>query len=351
MKGYKNAITVGLMFLFILFPCHVAVSGAPPASPTGLTAIAGNGEASLTWNAVSGATGYILCRATVSGGPYGFVAETQGTGHSNRGLANGSKYYYVVIALNADGQSAYSAEVSVTPKDTVLPAPTGMSAIPGNGEVSVSWAPVGSAVSYNVYRATARGGPYALLSSPSGPSFTDRGLTNGTPYFYVVQTLKSTAGAYSDEVSATPSTFLPVAPVMGTTALAGNGEASITWGAVSGAASYALYRGAAAGGFYSFVAETKGTGYTNRGLANGSKYCYVVTALNAAGQSAYSAEVSVTPNDIVFLPAPTGISAIPGNGEVSLVWSPVTSAVSYNVYRATARGGPYARLASAPGPS
>ena len=78
----------------------------------------------------------------------------------------------------------------------------------------LSWNPVTSAVSYNIYRATSRGGPLYIVISCKllGPSFTDRGLTNGTQYFYVSQTMSTNAGAYSDEVSATPSAFLPAAP-------------------------------------------------------------------------------------------------------------------------------------------
>jgi hypothetical protein len=37
--------------------------------------------------------------------------------------------------------------------------------------------------------------------------------------------------------------------------------------------------------------------------------------------------------------APTGVRATAGNGQVSLTWSPVANAASYNVYRGTASGG------------
>ena len=351
-QRYLQAISALVTFLLIVFVFSTHAIGQVPESPSGLAAIEGYSEASLTWAAVSGATSYALYRGTTSNGPFSFVAQPRGTGFTNRGLSNGSTYYYVVTALNADGQSGYSAAVNATPLSDVLAAPTGVRTIQGNTEVSVVWNPVTSAVSYNVYRATSRGGPYALLSPAApGPSFTDKGLTNGTPYFYVVQTKSTKVGAYSDEVDVIPSGSLPISPVMGSTAVAGNGEASLTWDAVSGAASYALYRGTERGGPYSFLAETQGTGYTSRGLSNGSPYYYIVTALNANGQSAYSALAAVTPQ-AEMLPAPAGVKAISGNGEASIIWNPVTSAVSYNVFRATSRGGPYTVLSPpAPGPS
>src|SRR5258708_6695420 len=39
----------------------------PPSAPTGLSALSGNGQVTIAWNVVAGATSYNLYRATVSG--------------------------------------------------------------------------------------------------------------------------------------------------------------------------------------------------------------------------------------------------------------------------------------------
>ena len=44
--------------------------------------------------------------------------------------------------------------------------------------------------------------------------------------------------------------------------------------------------------------------------------------------------------------APSGLSAKAGKGQVSLNWSAVSGAISYNVMRSGTSGGPYARIAS-----
>ncbi len=94
----------------------VTPAGSPPSAPTGLTATAGNGQVSLTWNASAGATSYTVKRATVSGGPYGTIAgNLTTTAHTDTGLANGTTYYYVVSAVNAYGESANSGETIATP--------------------------------------------------------------------------------------------------------------------------------------------------------------------------------------------------------------------------------------------
>jgi endo-1,4-beta-xylanase len=95
----------------------------PPPAPTGLTATAGNGQVMLSWNAASGATGYIMKRSTTSGGPYTVIANNlTATSFTNTGLSNGTTYFYVASAVNAGGESANSAQVSATPQG---PPPTG----------------------------------------------------------------------------------------------------------------------------------------------------------------------------------------------------------------------------------
>jgi endo-1,4-beta-xylanase len=99
----------------------------PPPAPTGLTATAGNGQVALSWNAASGATGYILRRSTTSGGPYTAIANNlTATSFTNSGLSNGTTYFYVASAFNANGESPNSAQVSATPQGAQQPPPTGV---------------------------------------------------------------------------------------------------------------------------------------------------------------------------------------------------------------------------------
>src|SRR5207249_6790473 len=77
----------------------------------------------------------------------------------------------------------------------------------------------------------------------------------------------------------------------------------------------------------------------NPSLTSGPTCSHPITALNAAGESGNSAEVSATRQ---APPAPpTGLTATPGNAQVALSWTASTGATSYNVKRATVSGGPY----------
>jgi fibronectin type 3 domain-containing protein len=181
-----------------------------PAAPTGLTAVAGNAQAILTWTAAAGATGHTVKFATTSGGPYQTIASGLATSLTHAGLVNGTTYYYVVTATNTAGESANSSEVSATPAAPVAPeppaaAPTGLNAVAGNAQVSLTWTAVEGATGHTVKFATTSGGPYQTIATGLTASFTHAGLVNGTTYYYVV-TASNSGGesANSTQVSATP---------------------------------------------------------------------------------------------------------------------------------------------------
>jgi fibronectin type 3 domain-containing protein len=90
------------------------ISAAPPVTPTGLSATAGNTLVSLNWNDVSLATGYKVYRYIGAGTPTE-IADVGVSNYINIGLTNGPTYTFKVTAYNANGESAQSAGVNATP--------------------------------------------------------------------------------------------------------------------------------------------------------------------------------------------------------------------------------------------
>ncbi|MBP2633328.1 MAG: hypothetical protein H6Q70_3956 [Firmicutes bacterium] len=91
---------------------------APIVAPTNLTATAGDSQVTLLWTAVEGATSYIVKRSITSGGTYETIASgVTDTSYVDTSVTNGTTYYYVVVAVNADGESKNSNEASATPVD------------------------------------------------------------------------------------------------------------------------------------------------------------------------------------------------------------------------------------------
>jgi PKD repeat protein len=101
------------------------IAGTPPGAPTGLTATAGNGQASLSWTAPASnggvaITSYRVYRGTASGGET--LLTTGGCSNlgvvlscTDTGLANGTTYYYKVSAVNSIGEGPQSNEASAKP--------------------------------------------------------------------------------------------------------------------------------------------------------------------------------------------------------------------------------------------
>ncbi len=103
----------------LLWSASYAPVPVPPTTPTGLVAVAGAGAAHLFWTGAPGNT-YTVKRGTTSGGPYDVVASgVAAPSHTDPGLTNGTTYYYVVSAVNAQGESGRSNEASTSPQARV----------------------------------------------------------------------------------------------------------------------------------------------------------------------------------------------------------------------------------------
>ena len=179
---------------------------APPAVPGGLVATAGTGaEVDLSWTAVSGATNYVLLRATAAGGPYTQVVTTDGTSYADKTVVTGTAYFFVARASAGAEQSASSAEVSVHTSGTAPPpAPTGLSAISTSTEVALSWNASTGATGYSVLRSGTSGGPYKSVATAGTTSYTDK-VAVGTYFYVVTATSGSATSEHSSQVEATVS--------------------------------------------------------------------------------------------------------------------------------------------------
>jgi len=88
-----------------------------PGAPTNVAATAGDGRVRLTWDPVPGATGYNVYRSTAVGSEGSLIASVTGSEYAYDaiGLTNGTTYYFVVKATNADGEGRASIQASAQP--------------------------------------------------------------------------------------------------------------------------------------------------------------------------------------------------------------------------------------------
>jgi outer membrane protein assembly factor BamB len=178
------------------------------------------------------------------------------------------------------------------------PAPAGLRATSGVASVQLEWTGAAGATSYNVYMGSQAGAEAStpLLTGVTGTSASiTSGLRPGNAYFFTVKTVGTLGlSAASNEVSATPATAAPPANLTATPSVDG---VTLSWTASTGATSYAVYMGTAAGGESATAAASglTGTSTTVTGLTPGTTYYFVAKSFVAGVASAGSNEVSATP--------------------------------------------------------
>jgi hypothetical protein len=188
-----------------------------PNPPTNVSAVAGSGEATVSWTAPAFDGGKPVTGYTVTAAPEGATCNATGaqTQCVVTGLTNGTSYDFTVRAINEEGTSAPSqASAPVTP--AAAPgspgAPTIISSTPGNARVTLSWAaPADSGASaitgYVV--TTSPGGAFCAPANPETTECAVTGLTNGQSYTFRVQAVNA---AGPGDPSAATSPLTPNAP-------------------------------------------------------------------------------------------------------------------------------------------
>jgi fibronectin type 3 domain-containing protein len=290
----------------------------------------------LAWQAVSDATGYKVYKGLLADAVNEYVATTASTAYTVTGLPANTLYYFAVSAVNEEEESPQSATVSATTAPSIPSTPEGMSALmTTNGNVTVTWDAVPSASSYKLFRSlNASGGFNEKAADLVETTYTDTNLLEGTTYYYKISAVNIAGeSSQSDAVSITYAA--PAAPASVNASLSG-ATVSVSWSAVPNASSYKVYRSEGYANYYTEIGTPELPSFTDNPPAAGN-WSYKVSAVNHLGTSAQSSS-----SDPVTLTAPTpgGVSATASvlNKSITVSWTAVSIASSYNIYRSTNSG-------------
>ena len=260
-----------------------------PGSPTISTAVGGIGQVTVTWGAVSGATSYNLYWAqgmsvsTASGTKASPVTSPQVIS----GLANGTTYAFIVTAVDSYGESAPSPVITAT---TFAQASTPQFSPAGGSYLASQTVTITCATGGATIRYTTDG------SAPNETSGTVYGSPISISNNCTLKAMAYRSGLADSALASSAYAFVPPASPTISGAVAASGQVSVGWGMVSGATSYNLYwaQGAtvdtSSGTKISFALPSQ----VVSGLTNGTQYAFIVTAVNAYGESAPSFVVTAT---------------------------------------------------------
>jgi hypothetical protein len=276
-----------------------------PGAPTISSATPGNAQATISWATVIGATSYNLYYTAgttvtktgtkVSGATSPSIVTT---------LTNGTQYAFAVSAVNAGGESTLSSVVTATPQVPAPGAPTISSANAGNAQVTVTWAAVIGATSYNIYYAigTTVDKTGTKVTGATSPAVV-ASLTNGSQYAFAVSAVNAGGeSALSTVATAKPQVPAPSAPTLSSpanNALDISITPTLVWNSVANTATYTIQVSNSIAFPVNPIVNVSGVTLTNTiissgSLSNSTKYYWRVSASNAGGQGPWSAIDSFT---------------------------------------------------------
>ena len=249
--------------------------------------------------------------------------NVSGTSATISGLTESTSYQVQVLARNAEGNSPWSLPGSGQTGALGAPdVPHSLDAMPGNGQVMLSWVQPSGGAEVTGYEYEQDFSGTWISTGSTATSYTVTGLTNGQSYTFRVRAANSAgpSAASTASASVTPAT-VPGAPT-GLSATISDQRVDLIWTAPAsnGGQSITDYEYEQGGSGTWISTGGTATSYMVRNLTNGQPYRFRVRALNSVGAGAASAaSPNVTP--ATEPDAPTGLSATVSNQEVDLIWT------------------------------
>ena len=199
---------------------------------------------------------------------------------------NGSKSQWGKIDIARGNESLTGAIIHFAETDAVPTTPKPKSVSNAIDGVKVVWNAVDDADEYIVYRKTAKSG-WANLGTTAETTFTDKTAKSGTTYYYTVKA-QNGAGASGYNKTGLAIKYLS-APKLSKVYNNGAGNV-LSWGKVTGASGYYVYRKTPSSGWSKVATIKKGTtaSYTDKKVTYGKTYIYTVKAYSGKTTSSFN---------------------------------------------------------------
>lgn len=242
----------------------------------------------VAWNKDPKATGYRVKRSTTENGGYQVVAEINKNStvkYIDKTISTGKKYYYAIESVvTKNGVPNYSGNSKpVMARNIKRVTVTSMTT--GEKGVTLNWAKVAGANSYQITRSETANGKFtqiAKLQGSSNTSYTDTSTAVGKRYFYKIRAIKDGKNTgYGTYTKALEKSVLK-APEDLAAISDQPGQVELSWEKVPKSVGYAVYRSTKQDSGYKSVAALEGIGtvaYIDTNVAAGKTYYYKVAAI------------------------------------------------------------------------
>ena len=214
------------------------------------------------------------------------------------------------------------------------------------GKPYLKWKAVDGAVKYYVYRSGSKSGTYKYIGTATKLNYTDTTAKPGYYYYYKVKAVNASGvkSSYSTAVTALCHCARP--KLNDAQYQASTGKPYLSWGAVTGAGKYYVYRAGSQNGAYKYIGSTTKTNYTDTTASAGYTYYYKVEAVSKVRGAANSANSTALAVNSHCARPTVKLDYLASTGKPYLKWSAVTGASKYHVYRAGSQNGTYKYIGS-----
>ncbi len=287
-------------------------------APTNLTAtVQSTSSVMLSWNHATYALGYNIYEGDE------LIAYTEDNSYMVEDLNYYTDYCFTVTSVHNGTETVHSYEACATTFDLPITTPLNcVATAESTSSISLTWNAVENALSYNIYEGD------NLIGNVSSNSYTVNDLGPYTEHCYSVTAVRNvTETTKSDEACARTIDLSISTPTNLVAAAEGISSISLNWNTVENALSYNVYNGDE---LYMNINENS---CIVEGLNHYTEYCFTVTAVRNITETEASEEACASTLDLPIT-APVNVTAIAmSTSSISLSWSIVENAMSYNVYK------------------
>ncbi|URZ17432.1 fibronectin type III domain-containing protein [Clostridium felsineum] len=294
----KTADTVGN------FSDKISKTALSVLTPNDVNVVVSNGAISLSWTAITGATGYDV---EIDGQT---IDNGNSTVYTAQNLDNGSTHTYRIRAKSQDTVGQFSDSITRTILCSI--ASSDVTAVVTDSTINLSWAAVNGATGYDI---EVNG---QIIDNGSSTSYQLSKLIAGTTCEFRIRA-RSASGTAIWSVPIFKTT-LGIISSDSIKAVVTGTSVNLTWAGVNGATGYDVEVDG------KVIDNGNSTTYSASGLQAGITHVYKVRAKNADTIGQWSGDITKTTLDSI-----TGVTTTVTGTSIKLSWAAVTGATGYDV--------------------